>query len=311
MREILSGAFCVGQIPLNNERPAKCKQARYPVKDLAKRRSKMAEEKKEQEIEKKVTPVEEENEQEEIVIEPPSDEEEDTEESQEEEEKEEKEEDSFEKRYKDLQSHADKKEARYKKLLAPFEKNLVEDENGDLSFKFDDTPPKKEDIPEQATDDEWLDNPRVAAEKDYKFRRYHEKIEEKQERTKQTEAGKVEETNKAYESKRVEYWGEAQELYPDAKDKESALFKKAAEILEADPSMAASPRCDLVAIKEAAMELGITPQGKKPSPKKKSSYIIGGSSGSGGKGGDKKLSDEEFDALSSEEQNEYMKKSIE
>ena len=267
----------------------------------------MAEEKKEQEIEKKVTPVEEENEQEEIVIEPPSDEEEDTEESQEPE----KEEDSYEKRYKDLQSHADKKEARYKKLLAPFEKNLVEDENGDLSFKFDDTPPKKEDIPEQATDDEWLDNPRVAAEKDYTFRRYHEKQADKQERTKETEAGRVEQANKAYKDKRVEYWGEAQELYPDAKDKESALFKKATEILEADPSMAASPRCDLLAIKEAAMELGITPHGQKSSPKKKSSYIIGGSSGSGGKGGDKKLSDDEFDKLSSEEQNEYMKKSIE
>jgi len=184
MREILSGAFCVGQIPLNNERPAKCKQARYPVKDLAKRRSKMAEEKKEQEIEKRLLLWKRKTNKKKLVIEPPSDEEEDTEESQEEEEKEEKEEDSFEKRYKDLQSHADKKEARYKKLLAPFEKNLVEDENGDLSFKFDDTPPKKEDIPEQATDDEWLDNPRVAAEKDYKFRRYHEKIVEKQERTK-------------------------------------------------------------------------------------------------------------------------------
>jgi len=267
----------------------------------------MTDEKKEQEIEEEVvTPVE--DEEEEIEIKPPSEEEEeDTEESQEEE----KEEESYEKRYKDLQSHADKKEARYKKLLAPFEKNLVEDENGDLSFKFDDTPQKPSEIPEQATDDEWIDNPRVAAEKDYKFRRYHEKQEEKQERTKQDESSKVEEANKAYKTKRGEYWGEAQELYPDAKDKESALFKKAAEIMEADPSMAASPRCDLLAIKEAAMELGITPQGKKPSLKKKSSYIIGGSSGSGGKGGDKKLSDEEFDALSSEEQNEYMKKSIE
>ena len=272
----------------------------------------MADEKKEQEIEEEeevVTPVEEE--EEEIEIKPPSEEEEKSDEGTEESQEEEKEEDSYEKRYKDLQSHADKKEARYKKLLAPFEKNLVEDENGDLSFKFDDTPLKKEDIPEQATDNEWIDNPRVAAEKDYKFRRYHEKQEEKQERTKQDESSKVEEANKAYKTKRGEYWGEAQELYPDAKDKESALFKKAAEILEADPSMAASPRCDLVAIKEAAMELGITPQGKKPSPKKKSSYIIGGSSGSGGKGGDKKLSDDEFDKLSSEEQNEYMKKSIE
>ena len=275
----------------------------------------MTEEKKEQEIEDEevVTPVVEEGKEEEEEIKPPyvEGEEEKPAEGTEESQEEEKEEDSYEKRYKDLQSHADKKEARYKKLLAPFEKNLVEDENGDLSFKFDDTPQKKEDIPEQATDDEWIDNPRVAAEKDYTFRRYHEKQEEKQERTKQDESRKVEQANKAYGSKRGEYWGEAQELYPDAKDKESALFKKAAEILEADPSMAASPRCDLVAIKEAAMELGITPQGKKPSPKKKSSYIIGGSSGSGGKGGDKKLSDDEFDKLSSEEQNEYMKKSIE
>jgi len=274
----------------------------------------MAEEKKEQEIEEEVeevTPVVEEKEEEEIKPPYVEGEEEKPAEGTVESQEGEKEEDSYEKRYKDLQSHADKKEARYKKLLAPFEKNLIEDENGDLSFKFDDTPLKKEDIPEQATDDEWIDNPRVAAEKDYTFRRYHEKQEEKQERNKQTEAGKVEESNKAYESKRGEYWGKAQELYPDAKDKESALFKKAAEILEADPSMAASPRCDLMAIKEAAMELGITPQGKKPSPKKKSSYIIGGSSGSGGKGGDKKLSDDEFDKLSSEEQNEYMKKSIE
>ena len=283
--------------------------------ELGKRRSKMTEEKKEQEIEDEevVTPVVEEGKEEEEEIKPPyvEGEEEKPAEGTEESQEEEKEEDSYEKRYKDLQSHADKKEARYKKLLAPFEKNLVEDENGDLSFKFDDTPQKPSDIPEQATDDEWLENPRVAAEKDYKFRRYHEKQEEKQERTKQDESSKVEQANKAYASKRGEYWGEAQELYPDAKDKESALFKKAAEILEADPSMAASPRCDLVAIKEAAMELGITPQGKKPSPKKKSSYIIGGSSGSGGKGGDKKLSDDEFDKLSSEEQNEYMKKSIE
>ena len=279
--------------------------------ELGKRRSKMTEEKKEQEIEEEVvTPVE--DEEEEIEIKPPSEEEEESEEKgTEESQEEEKEEDSYEKRYKDLQSHSDKREARYKRFLAPYEKNIVEDENGEFAFKFDDTPQKPSEIPEQATDDEWLENPRVAAEKDYTFRRYHEKQEEKQERTKQDESSKVEQANKAYASKRGEYWGEAQELYPDAKDKESALFKKAAEILEADPSMAASPRCDLMAIKEAAMELGITPQGKKPSPKKKSSYIIGGSSGSGGKGGDKKLSDDEFDKLSSEEQNEYMKKSIE
>ena len=274
----------------------------------------MTEEKKEQEIEEEevVTPVVEEKEEEEIT--PPyaeGEEEKPAEGTEESQEPEKKEEDSYKKRYKDLQSHTDKKEARYKRFLAPYEKNIVEDENGDLSFKFDDTPQKPSEIPEQATDDEWIDNPRVAAEKDYKFRRYHEKQEEKQERTKQDENSKVEEANNAYKDKRVEYWGEAQELYPDAKDKESALFKKAAEILEADPSMAASPRCDLMAIKEAAMELGITPQGQKSSPKKKSSYIIGGSSGSGGKGGDKKLSDEEFDLLSEEEQSKYMKKSIE
>jgi len=279
----------------------------------------MSEEKKEQGIEKEeeveeVTPVVEEGKEEEVEITPPYaevEEEKPAEGTEESQEPEKEEEESYKKRYTALQSHTDKQLNRYKKLLTPFEKNLIENENGDLSFKFDDTPQKKEDIPEQATDDEWFDNPREASDKDYKFRRYHEKQAENKERAKTNEAGKVEQANNAYKDKRIEYWGKAQELYPDAKDKESVLFKKAAEIMEADPSMAASPRCDLLAIKEAAMELGITPQGQKSSPKQKSSYIIGGSSGSGGKGGDKKLSDEEFDLLSEAEQSKYMKKSIE
>ncbi|MCK4308222.1 hypothetical protein KAW50_08365, partial [candidate division WOR-3 bacterium] len=110
----------------------------------------MADEKK---VEEKVEEIEEvtpepgeEKKEEEVEVKPPY--EEDTGEPKPEEEageqgkpKEPKEEESYEKRYKDLQSHTDKKITRYERLLEPYKKNIKEDEQtGDLSFQFNDTP---------------------------------------------------------------------------------------------------------------------------------------------------------------------------
>jgi hypothetical protein len=206
-------------------------------------------------------------------------------------------------------SAAQKEVTRYKKLLAPYEKNIVE-KDGDLDFNFADTPDESkveaEKEPQPPTDDEWATNPTAAAEKLYEYKEYKR---QQKELAKQEE----QETAKAetdYKKGRQDGWTQAQEMFPDIKDKESALFKRADEILKADPRLADVASCDLIAVKLAALDLGIRPV-KGSVSKKDSSYIISGKTGKSGKGSDSgKLTPEEFDSLPTDKQDAIMEKEI-
>ena len=222
---------------------------------------------------------------------------------------------AWEKRYKDLQSQKDKevaaaqKEAdRYKKLVAPFEKNIV-DKDGELDFNFSEAEEtgKETAVPQPPTDDEWATNPTAAAEKLYEYKEYKrqqkEAVQQEQEQIKQAEV--------EYKEGRTKSWNEAQDMFPDAKNPESALYKRADEILRADPRLSSSPNCDLIAIKLAALDLGIRPVKGASQNKKDSSYIISGKTGKGGKDSSSgKLSPDEFAQLSDSQQTDYMEKEV-
>jgi len=229
---------------------------------------------------------------------------------------------NWEKRYKDLQSQKDKEVSevkhqvdRYKKLLTPFEKDIKE-RDGDLVFEFPDTPrveptvqkPKEEDESSEIrppTDDDWAVNPTEAAEKLFEYKEHQRQMQDNQRReTEARENAKVE-----YESSRAKAWVQAQELYPDVSQKDSALYKRADEILKSDPNLHATPSCDLIAVKLAAQDLGILPAGKKTT-KKDTSYIVSGKTGTGTAKGSGKLSESEFAELTDEEQQEYFEREV-
>lgn len=232
-------------------------------------------------------------------------------------EKEAGEEVNWEERYKHLQGQTDrqvdkmqKELARHQKLLAPFSKNIKEDEEGNLIFDFSKTPQKLKEAPKPPTAEDWEINPAEAAKKYVDYREYlrDQKLAERQ------DAEKTISAERDYKTKRAEVWGQTQKMFPDVTNEDGDLRKRAQAILDEDPAMAASPFCDLMATRLAAAELGIQPvessEKETPGKEKKTSYIIGGKGGGGGKGGEKEMTDEEFFKLPAEKQREIMKKQV-
>jgi len=223
-------------------------------------------------------------------------------------------EENWEERYKNLQSQTDKQVAdmqkslkKHQDLTAPFSKNIKENEDGSLKFDFSETPQKPKEAPPQPTEDDWVENPKEAAEKLYAYKEY----QRDQKEAKKQDSKAAEDADTVYKKQRAEAWGSAQKIYPDAQDENSDLFKRADAILKADPAMTASPHCDLMAMKIAAAELGISPVKSQEKPKEdKTSYIIGGKGAGGGSKGNKDTTDAEFDNLPDDQQRQLMKKQI-
>jgi hypothetical protein len=228
---------------------------------------------------------------------------------------------NWEKRYKDLQSQKDKevaeahkKASRYEKLLAPFEKDIV-DRDGELAFEFPDTPETSEQkaegkIPEPVppNDDEWATDPTAAGKKLYAYERYVEKQQEAVLR----QQDEVKEAGIKFKESRAKSWEVAQTDYPDLKDQDSALYKHANDLLLKDPYLDKyHPNADYLVAQLAASHLGITPAGKETQPlKKDGSYIITKKSGASRASSSNKLTESEFSALTDEEQHKYMEREI-
>jgi hypothetical protein len=205
----------------------------------------------------------------------------------------------WEERYKNLQSAKDREVQKYKDLLTPFESYIQRDPDGNMRFK-DFSSPQYEEIPPEPSETEWLEDPKTA----YMKQRTHDKFIDRIEENERWKAYDVEES---YKKARAEAWSRAMSSYPELKNPDSSLFKRADEILKEDPALVASPYCDLTAVKLAAIELGISSQESSKKLKKETSYIISGDSGQGRKS-TKELSDDEFIKLSPTERDNYMRK---
>ena len=229
---------------------------------------------------------------------------------------------NWEKRYKDLQSHSDKTLAekdkeigKFKNLVSPFQQNVKTAEDGSLIFDFSDTSPSKEKgkkPPEEITepdDDLWLRDPKAATKQQLAYDRQEEGKKATTEKAKQDAADRETQFKGDWDKS----WEKTQVAYPDMAKADSELRKKADAILAENPGLASVANCNEIVANLAARELGISPKEvseEAPVAKvKDTSYIIGSGTGTkGGSKGKKKLSEEEFAALSHDAQTEYMRK---
>ena len=129
-----------------------------------------------------------------------------------------------------------------------------------------------EKVPEQATKEDWIDDPHAAYTKQ---KAYDDYISEKKRRFDEEKyrAQKDEHDRKqAFESSWNKSWDKALELYPDLKNEDSDLYKKADELFKEDPELKYISSAPLRVVKEAAYTLGLKPSnGSKQSSSNASS----------------------------------------
>jgi len=236
-----------------------------------------------------------EGQEEETLIDPEESEEEEEVEPEKEEEQEEEGKEDWKAKYGVLQSKKDKEvqdakaeTLRFQRLVSPYQKNIKKTETGDYMFDFSEPEKKKERV---AKPDEelWLDDPRKATEQLITFREQEREDRDFSAREKE----KAVQANKTFKADWDKSWDRTQKLYPDAAVEDSALRKKATEILNKNPKLGDLSDCNEICFKLAASELNIVPVKAKdtPSPEKKdkevpdTSYIV---SGAGSKGKSKK-----------------------
>lgn len=246
--------------------------------------------------------------------------------------KEEEGEPTWEDKFKKLQSDKDKEvteakaeTSRLKTAFGPYLKNIKEVDGVPVLDFSETAPPAPKEKIKEPDEDLWnLDTP-AAVKQQLAF----DKQQEEERRDADASEKAAKDADDEYKKMRGEKWGIAVTEYPQLLtekgeiNSEDALFQKAQKIMNDDPSICASASCDLMAIRLAAAELkiakkeGTTPpeekgaSGEKPKDKDKS-YVISGASGSGkGKSTPTgKLSDEEFAALTPDEQTEHMRKTV-
>jgi hypothetical protein len=150
--------------------------------------------------------------------------------------------------------------------------------------------------PPKPTKEDWEEDQGAAMEKFYAHKQYverKEQLERDKENRNRTLAEQAEIRRQDWLFKYDNSIKETNELYPDATNKDSELFKKACQILARDGRRAnldpnsipdiISPYADSDSIRLAAHELGIQPKGKEvlTKPATKPIFLIGGKTGTG------------------------------
>ena len=213
----------------------------------------------------------------------------------------------WEKRYRDLQSHTDRVASENDKL----KQNLDA-----LSLKVDQAtrPPPEPDL-SPATDDEFMDNARQAFDKEWNYRMQNFRKEESQ----RTEMKKLQEQQVAQKTEFTNLynkdWEDCQKLWPDVNNQSSQLYQRAIAILKSEPWRDKDPYVNSNVFGKAARELGVNPvpQGQSlsptPAPQRDVSYIAQGGQGGGQSNlsASPEVSKEQFHAMSSLEQEQFMR----
>jgi len=208
------------------------------------------------------------------------------------------------KRYRDLQSHADKtisaKEREIAELKALLESKKAKEEAV--------VPEPLDDDIEEPTDDEWEISPKLALKKQLAFEKVIEqkKLEEQEKRT------FAENSQKEYVTKRDDSFKQAFAEYPDFEDPTSEFSKLVDKLADEDREFAGISTAPLKLAREAARQLKIKSalekeENKPTKVKKDTSYIMKQGGGREYKQ-QKELTDEEFLSLDAEKQDEYMRR---
>lgn len=150
--------------------------------------------------------------------------------------------------------------------------------------------------PPKPTKEDWEEDQGAAMEKFYAHKRYTEQKDQLS-RDKDSRSKALAQQNEVKKQSWLSDYDksikETNDLYPDAINQDSELFKKASQILARDSRRAnldpntiheiISPYSDSDAIKLAAYELGIHPKGKEvlTKPATKPIFIVGGKTGTG------------------------------
>jgi hypothetical protein len=152
---------------------------------------------------------------------------------------------------KELQAH--------RELVARFKENVKYDENGlpiGWDFKAESDKKNEPDL-EPPTDEEWVENPKAASEKDFEYRWQQKKKKEAAERqeAEQSDAAKKEEAE--FKEKWNDTYQKTGEEFPDALNVESELYKAAEKEFELDQELSFISSGPRIAIERAARKLGV------------------------------------------------------
>lgn len=195
---------------------------------------------------------------------------------------------NFEKRFKDTQkklTEMGNKLKAFEKLTSRFNNFIQYDENGnplDWNIPQQEQVQQKANTPEvppEATEEEWILNPKLAAKKDLireKFLLKQEMMSEVQEReaSKEAERNKVQ-TEAAFKQAWNASLDAAKAEFPDFGNEESALFTRCQEIASERPYLLNMPDANYVICKLAAADLDIkSAKAKIPQKVEKKSTIM-------------------------------------
>jgi hypothetical protein len=209
------------------------------------------------------------------------------------------------KRYRDLQSHADKTISAKDREIAEL-KALLESKKAKEEAIVPN--PLEADI-EEPTDEEFDFAPKLAAKKLFAYLNVvqQKKLEEQEKRT------FAENSQKEYVTKRNDSFKQAFAEFPDFADPTSEFSKLVDKLADEDAELAGISTAPLKLAREAARQLKIKSalekeENKPTKIKKDTSYIMKQGGSKDYNNNNKELTDDEFLNLPSDKQEEYMKR---